>query len=933
MRDRFPDGERTGGEDRSSSRGMVQGHMEQLNGHPLHVIMFSAMQPDYRHATPERGGDMNDLRILPSGAPMMGSPPFDRLFEAGAGQGLYALATSNWEIPLGEGAFFLKTIGRQALTRMAHAAAERPDEVGSVLDHLLPTIAERVSLAEQFPPVPGGEYITPSAIAGWLEDLRRLISKETETRGLTPAAWLNALGAPWDQIGKVFFHLAENRDDSTGSRPFAFMATFAHQSAADNQIRHLPLSTALKLHEGNHTALLAVLQPLKEAARESRLLQHLLESGKIYSPLAWSASEARDFLQDSPACERAGIMVRMVNLWKKAPPKLQVKVTADTADGEKKAHSSGLSIHSLLRFSVSATLGGRDLAPEELEELLGNGDGLIRFKGEWVRVDAQKVKDLMERWNKAARMMSSLGIPLVQGLRLLVNGPADRLAELPEPDEDCLMEPGSGLRSILDVLTGESPVSVPELAPHLHKLLRPYQKEGFAFLYRITTRGFGACLADDMGLGKTLQSIAWLDALRQEGRLNAIPALIVAPASLLANWKEEAERFAPELVLRIMHPSAADSWQPSQPEGSCHAVITTYGMVVRTPSLADLHFPAIILDEAQAIKNAGSARSRAVRALHGERRIALSGTPVENSLNEIWSLMEFLNPGLLGNKKSFEAFTRSLERGYAPLRRLIRPFILRRMKTDPALVPDLPDKTEIPAYCLLTPEQAALYQNQIDTLHALLDEPDPAKRLMLVLPILARLKQICNHPAQFQGTDDYAPERSGKFLRLQELCSSIAARQEKTILFTQFRSIIPHLHDLLAAVFGRPGLTLHGGTPIPERQEIVNAFQKESGPPFCILSLKAAGTGLTLTQASHVIHVDRWWNPAVENQATDRAYRIGQHQNVLVHRLICRGTIEDRIDAMLAKKSRMAEDLFSGGPEQWLMNMSAEELKAILCGD
>lgn len=889
------------------------------------------MLPDSPHITPER--DAPGFRILPSGTPAISAPPFDRLFEAGTGQGLYALAVSNWETPPGPAAFFLKNIARQALTRMAHAAAERPDEVDSVLDHLLPHAAERAVLAEQFPPVPGGEYITASVISGWLEDFRRLVKKEVTARGITPAAWLNGLGAPWNQIGKVFFHLAENRDDPTGGRPFAFMATFAHQSAADNQIRHLPLSTALRLHEGNHTALLAVLQPLKEAAGESSLLQRLLDNGKIYTPLAWSAAEARDFLQDSPVYERAGIIVRMVNLWKKAPPKLQVKVTAETEEGEKTASSSGLSIHSLLRFSVSATLGGRDLTPEELEELLQHGDGLIRFKGEWVRVDAQKVKDLMERWSRAARMMSSLGIPLVQGLRLLVSGPSDRLAELPEPDEDCRMAPGPFLQEALDMLKRTAPAPVPPLPHALEAVLRPYQKEGLSFLYRVTEGGFGACLADDMGLGKTLQALAWLDTLRREGKLDALPALIVAPASLLDNWKEEAGRFAPELVLRLMHPSAPDSWTPARAghAGTCHAVITTYGMAARTPELAQLHFPAILLDEAQAIKNSGSARSRAIRALRGARRAALSGTPVENTLNELWSLMEFLNPGLLGSKKSFEAFTRSLERGYAPLRRLVRPFILRRMKTDPDLVPDLPDKTEIPAYCLLTPEQAALYQTQIDALHAMLEEPDPATRLMLVLPVLARLKQICNHPAQFQGTDDYATERSGKFLRLQELCRSIAARQEKAILFTQFRSIIPHLHDLLSPLFGRAGLTLHGGTPIPERQNIVRAFQKESGPPFCILSLKAAGTGLTLTQASHVIHVDRWWNPAVENQATDRAYRIGQHRNVLVHRLICRGTIEDRIDAMLASKRRMADDLFSGGPEQWIMNMSAEELKDFLC--
>lgn len=365
-------------------------------------------------------------------------------------------------------------------------------------------------------------------------------------------------------------------------------------------------------------------------------------------------------------------------------------------------------------------------------------------------------------------MMSSLGIPLVQGLRMLVNGPSGQLVQIPEPDEDCVMEPGQNLRQTLDILAGKVPVSIPELPSRLDALMRPYQKEGFSFLYRITEQGFGACLADDMGLGKTLQAIAWLDTLRRKGRLEGLPALIVAPASLLSNWKEEAQRFAPELILRIMHPSSPNPWQPEKTlrRKDCHAVITTYGMAARTSALADLHFPAIILDEAQAIKNAGSARSRAIRSLHGERRIALSGTPVENNLNELWSLMEFLNPGLLGSRKSFESFTRSLERGYAPLRRLVRPFILRRMKTDPALVPDLPDKTEIPAYCSLTPEQAALYQTQIDMLHAVLDEPDPAARLMLILPILARLNRSATTPPSSRARTIMrrnAPENSGGF--------------------------------------------------------------------------------------------------------------------------------------------------------------------------
>ena len=458
------------------------------------------MQPDPYHAVPEEKRNINGFRILPSGALVTDTPPFDRLFEEGTGNGLYALAVSNWETVPDPGAFFIKNMARQALTRMAHAAAERPDEVDTVLDHLLASATEKAFLAEQFPPVPGAEYATPDIIAGWFEDLRKAIAKEIRVRGITPAEWLNSLGAPWNQIGKVFFHLAENRDDATGSRPFAFMATFAHQSAADNQVRHLPLATALKLHEGNYTALLALLQPLKEAARESPLLKRLLDNGKIYTPMAWSAPEARDFLQDTPVYERAGIIVRMVNLWKKTPPKLQVKVTADASGSETTVHSSGLSVRRLLKFSVSATLGGKDLTPEELGELLSNGDGLIRFKGEWVCVDARKVRDLMDRWTQAARMMSSLGIPLVQGLRMLVNGPSGQLVQIPEPDEDCVMEPGQNLRQTLDILAGKVPVSIPELPSRLDALMRPYQKEGFSFLYRITERGFGACLADEMVL-------------------------------------------------------------------------------------------------------------------------------------------------------------------------------------------------------------------------------------------------------------------------------------------------------------------------------------------------------------------------------------------------------------------------------------------------
>ncbi len=896
----------------------------------------------------------SDFTITPGGAIVFHAQPFAGAFAHSVGSGLLAVGTGAWPPEAGQAAFFLRSMVRDALTRLSHALAENPADDPAALMTLVPPPTLALRLVDAFPAVPGSEYLGVDTLQRWHRELSDHISATLATRQIGLDAWLQGMGEPWNRIGKVFFHLAENRDDS--EHPFAFMATFAHKASSGGAISHLPLSNALTLYADDHRALLALLQPLRKAAEASPLIRQLLESREIYAPMAWTPARTYAFLQDVATIESAGIIVRMVNLWKKAPPKLQVAVTADTAEApgeEGAAPARTFSVHSLLRFSVAATLGGHPISKEELEELLAQGEGLVRFHGEWVAADPEKIRLLLNSWSQATRMMNNLGIPLICGLRLLVNGPNDTLPSLPPDDKDCTLQPGHGLQEALRSLTTPTPGESDDCIPlYLVPILRPYQKEGVRFLHQTTSRGFGACLADDMGLGKTLQAIAWLVhvlQIRHRGTpptashapspatSNGIPPLIIAPASLLGNWQDELARFAPSLRVALLHPSAMSI--PERPPASpsrffsgIDIAITSYGIATRTEWLRELDFPAIVLDEAQAIKNGDSQRTRAIRELHSSMRIALSGTPVENTLVELHSLMEFLNPGLLGSRKNFDAFTQNLNGDYTPLKQLVRPFILRRMKTDKSLVPDLPDKTELSAYCTLTPRQAALYHAEVQALHAVLEEPDPAQRLALILPFLARFKQICNHPDQYLGTGTFAEEESGKFTRLRQLAEQISDRQEKLILFTQFRSMIDPLRELLASVFRRDGLTLHGGTPIPSRQEIVRQFQQDAGPPFIVLSLKAAGTGLTLTQASHVIHFDRWWNPAVENQATDRAYRIGQHRNVLVHLLICRGTIEDRIDDLLRSKQGMADSLFGEGLEKLLIHMAPGEIERLIAG-
>jgi SNF2 family DNA or RNA helicase len=464
--------------------------------------------------------------------------------------------------------------------------------------------------------------------------------------------------------------------------------------------------------------------------------------------------------------------------------------------------------------------------------------------------------------------------------------------------------------------------------------LRPYQQRGLSWLSFLGELGLGGILADDMGLGKTIQLLS-LVAGQPGGR----PTLLVCPMSLVGNWQREAARFTPDLRVHVHHGADrldGESLAALLAEGA-DLVITTYGVATRDQAaLGQVNWARVVCDEAQTIKNHATKQARAVRALPATARIALTGTPVENRLSELWSIMDFTNPGLLGPAERFrERYAVPIERHGSPeatqaLKRLTQPFMLRRLKTDKTIISDLPDKLQMKVWCNLTAEQASLYQATVtDMLSRIEEATDDISRRGLVLATMAKLKQVCNHPAHLLGDGSRLSGRSGKLARLEEICDEIVAEGDKALCFTQYAEFGRMLQPHLAARLGCPVLFLHGGTTKKQRDAMVAGFAELEEPALFLLSLKAGGTGLNLTAANHVIHVDRWWNPAVEDQATDRAFRIGQRRNVQVRAFVCVGTLEERIDAMIEEKKALAEQIVGTG-EGWLTELSTEDLRSVL---
>jgi non-specific serine/threonine protein kinase len=856
-------------------------------------------------------------------------------FARGSGHGLFQLGAGEVGTALPPVFSYWREFGARYVTLLC--TRQDGDSYSSKVHIPAPPDEELEPLALAAPPMTGAEYLTAKILHALWHEIDTAFAVELSESKTSIQDFLKRRNPAWNLVGRVHFNLAENRKDEQA--PFAFLATYTHRLSAHAKAQHLPLGQALREYAGvaNKERLLSLLLPIQRASESCPWLKAMVDSGEIFHPLRWIPRDAFQLLSDVPKLESAGVVVRMPATWR-ANRALRPQVTATV--GSKAP--SGLGKDALLDFHMEVTLDGEVLTRAEIGELLAKSDGLALLRGRWVEVDSERLSRMLDHFQKIERAAAVSGLGFGEAMRMIagadvaVDGADDGTGA-----DWAQVGAGSWLCEMLKGLRSPDGLARVEPGTALNGTLRPYQQVGVRWLYLLSKLGLGGCLADDMGLGKTIQVLSLLLVLRGQAERPRRPSLLVAPASLLANWVAELERFAPSLKAVVAHPSVlrAAEIQAPGPErlGDVDLVVTSYGSLLRIPWVADTWWHLVVLDEAQAIKNPGAKQTRAAKKLNAQARFALTGTPIENRLGDLWSIFDFINPGLLGSSKEFTSLVKRLaerpHNQYAPLRDVVRPYILRRLKTEKTVITDLPDKTEVKAFCHLSRKQAALYQQAVKELARQLDEAQGIQRRGVVLSFLMRFKQICNHPSQWLGDGAWTEEESGKWARLREIAEVIASKQEKVLVFTQFREVTAPLAAFLASVFGRPGLVLHGETAVRKRQEIVRRFQEDEDVGFFVLSLKAGGAGLNLTAASHVVHFDRWWNPAVENQATDRAFRIGQTKNVLVHKFVCRGTVEEKIDQLIESKRQLSKDLLESGAELLLTELKDAELLKLVALD
>jgi SNF2 family DNA or RNA helicase len=693
---------------------------------------------------------------------------------------------------------------------------------------------------------------------------------------------------------------------------------------------------------------------------DEHLLRGLGQAARLVPPLGRALASAAPceyttdatgiltFLRDgAPLLEEAGFGVFAPPWWRSSKTRLGLRLRARSSS--KGGTSTGaIGLRQLCDIRWEAALGDDALSLTELRQLARLKQPLVRVRGRWVELHPDEISAAIEAVGKRGAVGGVMSAAEVLQAAL---GLQPRPDELPVVDVAADGWLGDLLRGADD--RSLAPTQTPQ---EFCGELRPYQERGLGWLSFLGDLGLGACLADDMGLGKTAQLLALLVDERdrtaptrqdsgssgssrtsRRARPNLGPTLVVCPMSLIGNWQREAARFAPKLAVYIHHgPGRLAARAFTRRASKVDVVLSTYGLVTRDVDLlSSVHWHRVVLDEAQQIKNSAARTTQSVRSIPADRRVAMTGTPVENRLSELWSIMEFLNPGILGSERSFrERFADPIERGgdddvAAKLRRITSPFILRRLKTDRTVISDLPEKLEMKEFCVLTREQATLYQAVVDDMLSRIDEAEGMERRGLVLATMMKLKQVCNHPAHFLADGSSLPGRSGKLTRLVELLGEAMAEGDRSLVFTQFTEMGGMLQRHLRHRLQCDVLWLHGGITKKARDSMVERFQGSDGPPVFLLSLKAGGTGLNLTAATHVVHFDRWWNPAVEDQATDRAYRIGQKHNVQVRKLVCGGTVEERIDAMIESKRALAERIVGTG-EGWLTELSTEQLREVI---
>jgi non-specific serine/threonine protein kinase len=767
-------------------------------------------------------------------------------------------------------------------------------------------------LLEGMPFIIGMEHVTKEWLVLQWQSLLKTFQDLISNTKLSVQEFFERLNTEIHIADRVYFHLVEQKN---GPKPFAFLATYSVEK--NNKAKHLPLKHALESFKDDQKKLIQLISSVIKASEKSAFISDVLTSGELYAPLGLTEKEAYGFLKDIEIYESFGIMCRIPNWWKKRNRNLGVKISI----GNDKPSKVGLD--ALMDFRPEIYLGDRAITKEELNHFLQLSEGLLMFKGQWIEINKNNLEKISQAMDHMEGLLNNEGLSLKEVMQMQLGSSKD----LSHGEVAIEYTNGMWLQETLSNLKMPSE-TVFKIEDTFKATFRDYQKIGYKWLLQMQHYNFGACLADDMGLGKTVQVIGFLEYVRKN---QGGQGLLILPASLIGNWEKEIQKFAPDLAYKVLHSSKGKN-SIEEISADDFLIITTYGMVKRLELLKEKTFNYLILDEAQAIKNPATKQTKAIKALNADMKIALTGTPIENNLGDLWSLFDFLNKGLLGSMKEFKQFTKNLSDhplGYSKLKKVISPFIMRRMKTDPAIVPDLPDKLEFNKYTLLTQKQEVLYKKVLKDVAKKLEGAEGIERKGLVLSSIMKFKQICNHPSQYLGDYDYNEKSSGKFLQLKSICENIYEKRERVIVFTQFKEMTGPISDYLEGIFNKKGLVLHGGTPVKKRQDMVDTFNGEAYLPYMVLSLKAGGVGLNLTAANHVIHFDRWWNPAVENQGTDRAFRIGQNKDVMVYKFITKGSIEEKISEMLEDKSKLSEDILQDSGEKWITEYNNDELMAL----
>ncbi|MFH0736331.1 MAG: DEAD/DEAH box helicase [bacterium] len=836
-------------------------------------------------------------------------------------QSLFELGFVDLSIPLSVSLNFLRIISNTFVKKLS-----KLPEIDTIREKIEIRLEneELYKLLTNIPFFNGWEFVNSEWVKNIFIELNNILSSELKDYTDSVSNYLLSKSSDIKLVGRIFFHLVENKD---AEAPFAFLATYSSGITNTGKSKHLPLKNALVEYKNDEEKLLILLSTVNKAAQNSNFISEIIDSGEIFHPLGLSTKDAYVFLKEIPIYEEAGILCRIPNWWAKRSNRAKLSVSV----GEKTP--SILGKDALIDFNIKIALGDDKISLSEVKQLLSEAEGLAFIKGKWIEVDHKALNEILKAYQHAQKQIESGTLSVIEALQLQLN--ASKMLKINDDSINVEVSNGQWLKNVLGKLTSPDKIDPIDMGKDFKGILRTYQEKGLNWLNYMKTLGLGACLADDMGLGKTIQVIALINYIRNKKNEKA---LLIVPASLLSNWSNEILKFAPSIKFYILHPSEERVLQTNGNKlnfdseilkSDCILYITTYGMLPKYEWLKTYEWDTVIIDEAQAIKNPDTKQTKEIKKLNAKYKIALTGTPIENRLSDLWSIFDFLNKGLLGSIKEFTSFTKRLQEkseGYLQLRRVISPFLLRRLKTDKSIISDLPDKIEMKTYATLSKKQAVLYDAFVKELVDKLENSEGIVRKGIILSSILKFKQLCNHPDQYLGQKFFAENESGKYAALREICETIYEKREKVLIFTQFKEITEPLRDFLESIFQHKGLVLHGETVVKKRKDIVASFQSSEYIPFLVLSIKAGGVGLNLTAANHVIHFDRWWNPAVENQATDRAFRIGQKKNVIVHKFITKGTIEEKIDIMIERKSKLTAEIVSATQENWITEMDNKQL-------